>query len=123
MFVGAQVVLVAGKAATPTVAVGYVRRLYESPVSELDLGTFRESVSLLVSDDIAGFHFDGNLLFTEQTEHGARRVQNGQTLSVSHPLRKFTISGEFWSFSQPFSQAALSESLVGILSFAAQPRN
>ena len=75
---------------------------YESPVPELDLGTFRESVSLLVSDDIAGFHFDGNLLFTEQTEHGARRVQNGQTLSVSHPLRKFTISGEFWSFSQPF---------------------
>ena len=111
VFLGAQAVLVAGQGTSPTISVSYIRRLYESPVPELDLGTFRESGLLLVSDDLAGFHFDGNLIVTEQTEHGVRRAQNGETLSISHPLRKLTISGEFWTFSQPF----LASRAIGIL--------
>jgi hypothetical protein len=36
-------------------------------------------------------------------ESGAiRRAQFGQTLSISHPMWKLTISGELWHFSQPF---------------------
>jgi hypothetical protein len=30
------------------------------------------------------------------------RAQYGQTLSISHPLKKLTISGEIWHFTQPF---------------------
>jgi hypothetical protein len=52
--------------------------------------------------DVGGFHYDGNLIVTEQTQGGVRRAQLGQTLSVSHPLKKFTISGELWHFSQPY---------------------
>src|SRR5260370_15549481 len=117
VFLGAQAVLVAGQGASPTISVSYIRRLYESPVPELDLGTFRESGLLLVSDDLAGFHFDANLIVTEQTEHGVRRAQNGQTLSISHRLRRFTISGEFWTFSQPF----LASRAIGILCSASYP--
>jgi hypothetical protein len=111
VFLGTQAVLVPGHDVSPTVSLSYIRRLYESPVPELDLGTFRQSGLLLVSDDLLGFHLDGNLVFTEQTDHGVRRVQNGQTLSVSHPLRHFTISGELWTFSQPF----LASRAIGML--------
>jgi len=102
VFVGAQAVVVAGSGALPTVAVSYIRRLYESPAPELDLGTFRQSGTVLVSDDLAGFHFDTNFIITEETEFGVRRAQLAQTLSVSHPLGKFTVSGEIWHFSQPY---------------------
>jgi hypothetical protein len=102
VFVGAQAVLLRGDDARPTISVSYVRRLYESPAPELDLGTFRESGTILASQDVAGFHYDGNLIVTEQTQSGVRRAQLGQTLSISHPLKKFTISGELWHFTQPF---------------------
>src|SRR3984957_16361115 len=42
-FVGAQAVIVPGDDAHPTIAASYIRRLYESPAPELDLGTFRQS--------------------------------------------------------------------------------
>jgi hypothetical protein len=100
VFVGAQAVVLAGDGARPTVSIAYVRRLYESPAPELDLGTFRQSGTLLISDDLAGFHFDANFIVTEETDGGVRRAQHAQTLSVSHPLKKFTVSGELWHFTQ-----------------------
>ena len=102
VFVGAQAILVPGDGARPTIAVSYIRRLYESPAPELDLGTFRQSGTILVSDDLASFHFDANFIITEETEFGVRRAQLAQTLSISHPLKKFTISGEIWHFTQPY---------------------
>ena len=102
VFVGALAVVVPGDDTRPTVAVSYVRRLYESPAPELDLGTFRESGTILTSQDVAGFHYDANFIVTEQTQGGARRAQFGQTLSISHPFKKFTISGEVWHFTQPY---------------------
>jgi hypothetical protein len=105
VFVGTQAVLMQGDDARPTISVSYIRRLYESPAPELDLGTFRESGAILVSQDVAGFHYDGNLVVTEQTQSGVRRAQLGQTLSISHPLKKFAISGEIWHFTQPFLRA------------------
>ena len=102
VFVGAQAVVVPGEGARPTISVSYVRRLYESPAPELDLGTFRESGIILVSQDVAGFHYDANAIVTEQTQGGVRRAQLGQTLSISHPLKKVTISGEISHFTQPF---------------------
>lgn len=102
VFVGAQAALLQGDGTRPTIAVSYIRRLYESPAPELDIGTNRQSGIILMSDDLVGFHFDVNFLLTEQTEFGTRRAQLGQTLSISHSLRKFTISSEIWHFTQPY---------------------
>jgi hypothetical protein len=117
VFAGVQGVLVPGKAKRPTVSVSYFRRLYASPAPEVDLGTFRQNGLLLISDDMWGFHVDANAIISEQTELKVRRVQYGQTLSISHPLRKFTISGEIWHFSQPF----LSSNAAGNLWAVAYP--
>ncbi len=98
----AQAVVVKRAGEQPTIAISYIRRLYESPAPELDLGTFRQSGTLLISDDLKGFHFDANFIVTEETEFGVRRAQLAQTLSISHPLGRFTVSGEVWHFTQPY---------------------
>lgn len=58
---------------------------------------------MLLSGDSRGFHFDLNGIVTEQAGGGVRRAQCGQTLSISHPLGRFSISGELWHFSQPLT--------------------
>ena len=102
VFAGLQGVVYQGHGSRPTVSLSYTRRLYASPAPELDLGTFRQSGTILLSDDLYGFHLDGNGIFTEQIEGTVHRAQFAQTLSVSHPLGRFTLSGEIWHFSQPF---------------------
>jgi hypothetical protein len=102
VFAGVQGVLVPGNGKRPTISASYFRRLYASPAPEVDIGTFRQNGILLISEDLWGFHFDGNGIISEQIEANVHRIQYGQTLSISHPLRKFTISGELWHFSQPF---------------------
>jgi hypothetical protein len=105
VFAGMQGVLFSGSGSRPTVSVSYIRRVHVSVAPELDIGTFRQSGIFLLSDDVHGFHFDMNGIVAEQAQDGARRAQFGQTLSVSHPLRKLTISGEIWHFSQPFEHS------------------
>jgi hypothetical protein len=117
VFAGVQGVLVPSKAKRPTVSLSYFRRLYASPAPEVDLGTFRQNGLLLISDDLWGFHLDANAIISEQTESKVRRVPHGQTLSISHELRKFTISGEIWHFSQPF----LDSNAIGNLWAVAYP--
>ena len=102
VFAGLQGVVFEGHDSRLTVSLSYTRRLYASPAPELDLGTFRQSGTILLSDDLHGFHLDANGVFTEQIEGTVHRAQFGQTLSVSHSLGKFTLSGEIWHFSQPF---------------------
>ena len=63
VFAGFQAVVLSGEGHKPTVSVGYIRRLYASPAPEIDIGTFRNSASILVSDDLVGFHFDENGIF------------------------------------------------------------
>src|SRR5712671_3262753 len=104
VFAGVQSVLFAGDESRPTVSISYVRRVHTSIAPELDVGTFRQSTSILLSDDLHGFHFDTNGIFAEQVQGAVRRAQFGQTLSISHSLGKFTISGEVWHFSQPFEK-------------------
>jgi hypothetical protein len=103
VFAGVQTVLLKGEEYRPTISASYIRRLYESPAPEIDIGTFRQSALLLVSDDIGGFHFDLNGIVTEQADDTVRRAQFGQTLSISHPVGRFTVSGELWHFSQPLT--------------------
>jgi hypothetical protein len=93
VFAGVQAVVLSGDAHKPTVSVGYIRRLYASPAPEIDIGTFRNSALILLSDDLAGFHFDVNGIFSEQTKGIIRRGQFGQTLSISHRLGRLTVAG------------------------------
>ena len=105
VFAGMQGVLFSGDELKPTVSVSYFRRLHASVAPELDIGTFRQSGSILLSADLHGFHMDTNGIIAEQIQGEIHRAQLGQTLSISHPLGKFTISGEVWHFSQPFERS------------------
>jgi hypothetical protein len=99
---GAQVVLVPGEGHRPTISTGYFGRVYESTAADIDIGTPRHSLLVLGSGDMAGFHFDANAFFNEQTKNSAGRAQYGQTISISHPIKKFTVAGELFHFTQPF---------------------
>jgi hypothetical protein len=107
VFAGMQAVFLHGKDKKPTVSGQYLRRLYASPAPELDLGTFVQSATILLSDELAGFHFDVNGLVLEQQsdQTRTRRAQFAQTLSISHPIGRFTLSGEIWHFSQPLTNS------------------
>jgi hypothetical protein len=103
VFLGAQVVLMPGEGAKPTLAVSYSRRVYDGGAPELDLGSPRNSSVFYASADVKGFHYDANAVFNEVVQIPAHRLQFAQTLSISHPVAKgFGISGEIWRFTQPF---------------------
>jgi len=101
VFAGVQGVVFGGSESRPTLSVSYTRRVHSSVAPELDIGTFRQSGSLLLGDNLHGFHVDVNGIIAEQIQGAVRRAQFGQTLSISHPLGKLTISAEIWHFSQP----------------------
>jgi hypothetical protein len=117
VFAGFQAVVLPGEGHKPTVSLSYIRRLYASPAPEIDIGTFRNSALILLSDDLAGFHFDINGIFSEQTKGIIRRGQFGQTLAISHPLGRLTVAGELWHFTQPLT----SRNAVGNLWAASYP--
>jgi len=100
-FAGAQAVILQGGGARPTVAISYLRRIHEGSAPELDIGTTRQTGLLLISENVFGFHVDINGVIGEQAERTLRRAQFGQTLSVSHHIGKFTVSGELWHFTEP----------------------
>ena len=100
---GAQAIMHHGEGANPTIAVSYVGVAVDGNTPDLDIGSFRDSVTLLISADVRGFHFDNNYLFDMVEQSGVRRAEYGQSLSVSHSLGKdFGLSGEIWHFTQPF---------------------
>jgi hypothetical protein len=106
VFAGMHAVILPGNEdKRPTISAQYLRRLYASPAPELDLGTFVQSATILLSDDLGGFHFDMNGLVMEQQDDTTklRRAQFARTLSISHPIRKFAVSGEVWHFAQPLT--------------------
>jgi hypothetical protein len=103
IFVGAQLVLHHGEGSKPTLAVSYFHRVYDGGAPEFDFGSPTNSVLILASADVKGFHYDANAFFTELAQAPVRRGQFGQSLTISHQLpRRFTLSGEIWHFTQPF---------------------
>jgi hypothetical protein len=103
IFVGAQFVAYQGEGSKPTVAVSYFHRAYDGGAPEFDYGSPTNSVLILASADVKGFHYDANAFFTELEQGPVRRDQFGQSLTISHRLpRRFTLSGEVWHFTQPF---------------------
>ena len=103
VFLGAQGVLYQGEGPKPTFAVSYFHRAYDGGAPEFDFGSPTNSVLVLASADVKGFHYDANTFFTELVENPVRRGQFGQSVTISHPfLGNFTLSGEIWHFTQPF---------------------
>lgn len=103
IFVGTQGVLYQGEGAKPTLALSYFHRVYDGGAPEFDFGSPTNSLLVLASADVKGFHYDANAFFTELVQEPVRRAQFGQSLTISHPfLKKFTLSGEIWHFTQPF---------------------
>ena len=100
---GVQADLYHGEGAKPTIAISYFGRVYSGAAANLDIGSLKNSVLVLASGDVKGFHYDTNYFFNEVVTEPVRRAQFGQTLSVSHSLGgKFGIAGELWHFTQPF---------------------
>jgi hypothetical protein len=62
-----------------------------------------QSATILLSGDLGGFHVDMNGLVMEQQDDATkvRRALFAQILSISHPIGRFTGSGEVWHFAQP----------------------
>ena len=103
IFYGAQAVFHRGEGAKPTLAVSYFRRAYNGGAPEFDYGSPTNSFLILASADVKGFHYDANAFFTALDQGPVLRGQFGQSLTISHPfLRRFTLSGEIWHFTQPF---------------------
>jgi hypothetical protein len=99
--IGAQGVLLLGNDRRPTISVSYIRSVYSGPAPDIDIGSATQSAILLVSHDLFGFHVDANGIVNQQEDGALRKAQWGQTLSISHPIGKFTLAGEIWHFSQP----------------------
>jgi hypothetical protein len=103
VFLGAQGVLYQGEGAKPTFAASYFHRVYDGGAPEFDFGSPSNSLLVLASADVKGFHYDANAFFTELVQKPVRRTQFGQSLTVSRQfLKHFTLSGEIWRFTQPF---------------------
>jgi hypothetical protein len=101
--VGTQIVVATGEGSKPTVSVSYFRHLHDDGAPNFDVGSPDNSVLLLASADVKGFHYDANAFFNELTQAPVRRAQFGQSLSISHAIvGKLSISGEIWHFTQPF---------------------
>ena len=100
---GVQTVLYQGEGARPTFSASYSHTVYGGNAPDLDIGSSTNSILLLASADVKGFHYDANVFFNEVATDPARRAQFGQSLSVSHPLSpRLVLSGEIWHFTQPF---------------------
>jgi hypothetical protein len=103
VFLGAQGVLSPGEGSKPTIAASYFHKVYDGGAPEFDFGSPANSLLLLASADVKGFHYDANAIFNELIQEPVRRAQFGQTLSISHHLvGNFALSGEIWHFTQPF---------------------
>jgi hypothetical protein len=117
---GVQICPVCSNAEGPHVAVAYLRRFYESSASNLDVGGFLQSGTLLVSLDAFGLDIDANGVWNEQEEHGSRRTQSGQSIAVSRGVGDFQITTELWRFQQPFRHAHAAGALAGA-SYSVRP--
>jgi len=99
---GVQAVASPGHGRRPTVSFSYFKHVYAGTAPDVDFGTPEHSLILLVSDDLFGFHFDLNGMLNELRDNHVGRAQFGQTISISHPLKKVIIAAELWHFTQPF---------------------
>ncbi len=120
--IGVQGIVHHGEGARPTLALSYFRRVYNGNAPDLDVGSASNSLLLMASADMKGFHYDTNYIFNQVADAtSVRRAQFGQTLSVSHAVHgKFGATGEIWHFTQPFLRSRAVGTLWSV-SYTARP--
>ena len=101
---GAQVLVYRGDGARPSIAASFLQSAYAGDAPDLDIGSAQQSFIALFSFDFGALHVDTNAMFNSQLG-ASRKAQYGQTLSISHPLKKTTIVCELWHFTQPLDDA------------------
>lgn len=114
--VGGQAILHKGVGLVPVVGVGYIRRVRAGASADLDLGSNSQSALVLLSQDLGGgFHYDSNLIFTEQNAAAVRRAQFGQSLALSHALFEKGLDGKLFGVAElsHFTQPLLSSDVNG----------
>jgi hypothetical protein len=111
---GAQVVLLPGEGAKPTISVNYLHPFNGGTAPSLDVGSADQLVTFLVSTDLGAFHVDTNFILTRQHDDTQHRTQNGQTLSVAHPIKSATLAVELWRFSQPLQDSSCAGLLIAL---------
>src|SRR6185312_7620797 len=102
---GAQAVAFTGAGGRPTISLSYFGRIHQGTAPDVDIGSSSQTALVLLSDDLAGLHFDINGIVAEQPGDRIRRAQFGQTLSISHGFGRYTFAGELWHFTQPLTRA------------------
>jgi hypothetical protein len=111
----------AQKSPIPTVAIGYYHTIYGGTAADIDLGSATNTLLMLFSGDVGGFHYDTNYVVNEQdgdSNIGLRtihRAQFAQTLSVNHSAfnPNLQVSVEVYHFSQPLVTATAAGRAVG----------
>jgi hypothetical protein len=111
---GAQVVLIRGDGAKPTIAANYLHPINGGTAPGLDVGSADQLATFLFSSDLGTFHVDTNLIITSQHDDTQRRTQNGETLSVAHPIKAATLAVEVWRFSQPLQDSSCAGLLIAL---------
>ena len=97
------------KSPVPTVSFGYYHTVYGGTAPDIDLGSATNTALLLFSGDVGNFHYDANVVANEQDgdsnlgNHGIRRAQFAETLSVNHTVfnPNLQLAVEVYHFSQP----------------------
>ena len=89
-------------------AVAYNGRVRTGTSPDLDIGSYSQSLSILVDGAFPGFTFQTNAIFNQQPGTGPAgrtvdRAQFGQSATLSHGYNTlFSNTVELWHFSQPF---------------------
>jgi hypothetical protein len=117
---GVQAVVRDGAASGPTLAVSYIQALSDGRAPDLDVGSARQSLMFLASDDLFGVHIDGNLMLNRQVDGERARAQHGQSLSVSRGWGRVVLAGEIWHFTQPALNGRTTGHLLS-LSYSVRP--
>ena len=113
--------LIAEGANGKKLGASYIRSIYGGQAPDLDVGSAKQTLLVLASGDISGFHADFNVFLNDQMDATDRhRLQNGATICVSHPLGPVTIAGELWTFSQPLLDSRTVGTLWAV-SYAVRP--
>jgi len=82
VYLGAQGILYRGEGVKPTLAMSYSHKLYDGGAPEFDYGSPTNSLLVLASAEVKGFHYDANIFFTELNQGSVRRGQFGQSLTI-----------------------------------------
>jgi hypothetical protein len=111
---GVQVVVFQGEGARPTIAANYFHPINGGSAPSFDVGSPDQLATILVSTDLGAFHVDTNFILTRQHDDVQHRTQNGQTLSVAHPIQGATLAVEIWRFSQPLQDSSCAGFLMAL---------